>query len=172
MNHASRRRAALPIVMFACAWAACASAGAAGCSVSTPGMAFGPYAPLSFPGRFSSADVASDATVTVACTGIVTGGAYTITLGPSLSGSGDRISTRYLSNPAGGPDMAFTVYLDPSHVTVWGDGVTAGATIGGSIAPGDSNQSHAVYGRIPAGQNTLVAGAFSGALTMTISYTP
>lgn len=166
------RGTGLRFLVFALACGACGGAGAAGCSVSSPGMAFGAYQPLSFPGRFSSADVNSDATVTVACTGIVGGGPYTITLGPSLAGSGDRIGTRYLANPAGGPDMAFNVYLDPNHVTVWGDGITAGATIGGSIPPGDSNQSHPVYGRIPAGQNTLKAGSFSGALTITISYSP
>jgi spore coat protein U-like protein len=44
--------------------------------------------------------------------------------------------------------------------------------VGGSIPPGDSNQSHTVYGRIPGGQNTLWAGQYSGSLTMTITYSP
>lgn len=162
----------LPCAVLACAFAVCANVRAAGCSVSSPGLAFGAYEPLQFNGRLNSTAATSDATVTVACTGIVNGGPYTLTLGPSPTGSGDRISTRYLSNASGGPDMAFNVFVDPAHVTVWGDGVTAGSTIGGSIAPGDSNQSVTVYGRIPAGQNTLMAGNYSAALTITISYSP
>lgn len=164
----ARRAAGVCLMMLAAAGAA----RAAGCSVSTAGLAFGPYQPLSFAGKLSSAAVASDAAVNIACTGIASGGAYTIALGPSLAGGGDRIGTRYLSNPAGGPDMAFNVYLDPAWSTVWGDGVSAGAVLNGVIPPGDSNRAHTVYGRIPGGQNTLKAGAFSGALTITLSYTP
>jgi spore coat protein U-like protein len=145
---------------------------AAGCSVSSSGLAFGQYQPLTFAGKLNSVAATSDASINVACTGIAGGGAYTITLGPSLAGGGDRIGTRYLSNPAGGPDMAYNVYLDPSYATVWGDGIMAGAVLGGTIPPGDSNQSHTVYGRIPAGQNTLRAGSFSGTLTITVSYNP
>jgi spore coat protein U-like protein len=37
---------------------------------------------------------------------------------------------------------------------------------------GDSNQSQPVYGKIPAGQNTLRAGSFSDSLTMTLTYNP
>jgi spore coat protein U-like protein len=145
---------------------------AAGCTISSSGLAFGAYEPLTFPGKLASGAATSNATIGVTCTGIVNGGQYTITLGPSLAGAGDRISTRSLSNLAGGPDMLFNVYLDPAYTAVWGDGITAGAVVGGSIPPGDSNQSHTVYGRIPGGQNTLWAGQYSGSLTMTITYSP
>jgi spore coat protein U-like protein len=145
---------------------------AAGCTISSSGLAFGAYQPLTFPGRLASSAVTSNATISVACSGIVTGGQYTITLGPSLAGSGDRISTRAMSNPAGGPDMLFNVYLDPAFTTVWGDGMAAGTVVSGTLPPGDSNQQHTVYGRIPGGQNALWAGQFSGPLTMTINYAP
>lgn len=145
---------------------------AGGCSVSSSGLAFGRYEPLTFESKLLSLPVTSDASISVSCTGIVTGGAYTISLGPSMTGSGDRISTRYLNNAAGGADMAFNIYSDASRTIVWGDGITAGSTIGGSISPGDSNLTHTVYGRIPAGQNTLSAGSYSTTMTMTISYTP
>ncbi|MGZ5201401.1 MAG: Csu type fimbrial protein [Telluria sp.] len=158
--------------LLACAMLGHGPALAAGCSVSSSGLAFGRYEPLTFEGRLLSVSVTSDATISVACTGIVTGGAYSIALGPSMTGGGDRISTRYLSNPAGGPDMAFNVYRDPSYTSVWGDGITAGATLGGTIGPGDSNLTHTVYGRIPGGQNTLRAGSFSTSMTITISYNP
>lgn len=144
----------------------------AGCTVSSSGMAFGAYQPLNVPGQLTSTPVRSDASVSVVCTNIASGGRYTIALGPSAAGSGNRVSTRYLRNSNGGSDMAFNIYTDATHTTPWGDGMGMGSAIGGSIAMGNSSQSLPVYGLIPAGQNTLKAGSFAGALTMTLSYTP
>ena len=141
------------------------------CAVSSSGLAFGTYQSLTFAGKLSSADVSSAGIVSVVCSGIATGGDYTIALGPSMAGSGDRISTRYLANPNGGELMMFNVYTDYNRSTVWGDGTT-GAVLSGSIAAGASNQSQAVYGKIPAGQYRLRAGGFSSALTMTVTYNP
>jgi spore coat protein U-like protein len=144
----------------------------AACAISSSGLAFGVYQPITFAGKLTSADKTSTATVSVVCTGIVTGGSYTLALGPSMVGSGNRISTRYLANASGGNNMAFNIYRELSYSTVWGDGVTAGSLIGGSIPAGDSSQSQSVYGKIPSGQSTLMAGAYSGSLTMTLSYNP
>lgn len=153
------------------AFAPLGSARAAGCSVSSTGLAFGPYQPLNLPGRPPSPALTSNASISVGCTGIVGGGSYTLSLGPSTAGPGDRISTRYLANPSGGGDMAFNVYTNASYSTIWGDGITGGV-VGGSIPAGDSNQMIAVYGRIPAGQNTLRTGSFSGTMTVTLTYSP
>ena len=149
------------------------SAVAAGaCSVSSSGMAFGAYQPVTFPGKLASADKASTATLSVVCTGIATGGGYTISLGAGNYGPSDRISNRFLNNTVnGGAYMAFNVYTNATYLTVWGNG-SIGSVLGGSIPTGSSNQSHTVYGRIPAGQTTLKAGSFSDSLTMTITYTP
>lgn len=143
----------------------------AGCSVSSSGLAFGTYQPLTFTGKLTSADVTSHASISIVCTGVVTGGGYTIALGPSTAGTGDRISTRYLANSNGGDNMRFNVYTNATYTTVWGDG-NVGGLLGGSIPAGDSNQSHAVYGKIPAGQNTLKAGSFTGSVTVTLTYNP
>jgi spore coat protein U-like protein len=151
---------------------AAGQARAAGCAVSSSGLAFGAYQPLTFPGKLTSSTVTSNASISVVCSGIVSGGSYTIALGPSTVGSGDRISTRYLANANGGDHMIFNVYREASYSTIWGDGVTAGNVLAGTIPPGDSNQLHAVYGRIAASQNTLKAGSFSGSLTMTLTYNP
>ena len=94
----------------------------AGCTVSSSGLAFGTYQSLTFAGKLSSADVSSAGIVSVVCSGIATGGDYTIALGPSMAGSGDRISTRYLANPNGGELMMFNLYTDYNRSTVWGDG--------------------------------------------------
>lgn len=153
-------------------WAAAGSALAGSCSVSSNGLAFGAYQPLTFAGKLASADKTSTATVSVVCTSIVTGGSYSISLGAGNYGSGDRISIRYLNNtPNGGDLMAFNFFTNASYTTVWGNGAT-GALLTGTVATGDSNQSHTVYGRIPAGQNTLKAGSFSDSLTMTLTYNP
>lgn len=162
-----RRTAALLLTL-----AAVGQAHAAGCTVSSSGLAFGAYQPLTFPGKLTSATVTSNASVSVVCAGIVNGGTYTIALGPSTMGGGNRISMRYLANANGGDYMAFNVYRDASYSTIWGDGVTAGNVLSGTLPSGDSNQSYTVYGRIAAGQNMLKAGSFSGPLTMTLTYNP
>ena len=155
-------------MLLALAWAGQAQAG---CSVSSSGLAFGTYQPLTFAGKLASSAATSTASVSVVCTGISSASGYSIALGPSTIGSGDRISTRYLGNSLGGDDMAFNIDTNASYSTVWGNG-WIGSLVGGSMPAGDSNQSQAVYGKIPASQHTLRAGSFSGALTLTLTYNP
>jgi spore coat protein U-like protein len=152
---------------------ACGAALAAGaCAISSSGLAFGAYQPLTFPGKLVSVERPSTATVSVMCTGIAAGGAYSIGLGPGTYGAGDRISTRYLNNTVnGGALMEFNVYADAGYTTVWGNGII-GSVFSGSIPAGDSTRTHTAYGKVPAGQNTLKAGSFSDWLTMTITYNP
>ena len=154
--------ALLPLLVATGSWAGA-------CSVSASPMAFGRYQPLTFAGRLVSADRTADAAVSVVCTAISGGGSYTITLGPTAPGN--SVVPRHLAHAGGGPGMAFNVYLDGAYTSVWGDGFT-GAVISGSIPVGDSTHSHTVFGKIPAGQSTLRAGSYSGAITMTISYQP
>jgi spore coat protein U-like protein len=170
-RHHQRRVAPVRLSALLLAVAAAGQAHAGSCTVSSTGLAFGTYQPLTFAGKLVSRDADSMATVSLVCQNIQTGGAYTVALGPSVVGSGNRVSTRYLANTSGGDFMAFNVYTDANRTTVWGDGATGGL-MSGSIPTGDSNQSKPVYGRIPAGQNTLKAGSFSGSLTMTLTYNP
>ncbi len=145
----------------------------AGCTVSSSGLAFGAYQPLSVSGNLISSDKTSDASIAIVCTGISVLSSYTLALGPSTTGAGDRISNRYLSNTSGGADMLFNVYTNPLHTTVWGNGST-GSLISGviPISLGSTTQTVTVYGRIPGGQATLRAGSFSGSLLMTLTYNP
>lgn len=142
---------------------------AGACSVSSSGLAFGAYQPLTFAGKLVSADKTSDGAVSVVCTGIVTGGSYSISLGPSATGN--SISPRYLDRIGGDSAMVYNIYRDASLTSIWGDGVT-GSMLAGSLPVGDSNHTHTVYGRIPAGQSSLRSGNYSGSLTMTITYEP
>ncbi|MBC5767661.1 Csu type fimbrial protein [Ramlibacter albus] len=159
---------ALRTAALAAALSMAGSAFAGACSVSSTGLAFGAYQPLTLPGKVVSAAATSNATVQVTCTGITTGGSYSIALGPSTGGT---IVPRYLDNAAGGPAMSFNLYVDPSYSTVWGDGST-GTALTGSIPTGSSSQAHAIYGRIPAGQGTVRVGSFTGSMTMTLTYNP
>ncbi len=151
-------------------WAVASSVMAGSCVVSSSGMAFGSYQPLTFAGKVTSANVTSSAAVSVVCTGIVTSGSYSIALGPSTSGS--STNPRYLTNSVnGGANMVFNIYTEASYTSIWGDGIS-GSLVGGNIPSADSNQSHTVYGKIPAGQSTLKAGSFSDSLTITLTYSP
>ena len=146
----------------------------AGCSVSSSGLSFGPYQPLTFSGQLTSADVLSTGTVSIICSNMLSLGSYTLSLGPSADGVGDRISTRYLANSNGGANMAFNLYTDARRSVVWGNG-NIGAVVSGSlpvVTLGSYTDNVTVYGKIPAGQNTLKAGTFSGSVTMTLTYTP
>lgn len=137
----------------------------AGCTVSSSGLAFGAYQPLSFAGKLNSAAVSSTATVSVSCDAVDGLLDYTLKLGPSPVLN--SIHPRFMGNAGGGDPMVFNVYTDPTYLTVWGDGAT-----GSLIAHGPLNGAfqHTVYGRIPAGQSTLKAGSFSSSLTITVSY--
>jgi spore coat protein U-like protein len=158
---------AVLVALSAVGWQASAQAGS--CTVSSPGLAFGAYQPLTFTGKLLSADKTSDATVSVVCSSLLEGGSYSIALGPSTAGG--SIAPRYLANTSGGAHMAYNVYLDAAYTSIWGDGIT-GSPLTGSLPVGDSSQSHTVFGRIPAGQNTLRAGSFSGSLAITLTYNP
>lgn len=159
------------LLLVVCGALASAPTHAAGCNVSSTGLAFGSYNPLNLPGGSPSPAKTADASISIACTGIVGGGSFTLALGPSSIGPGDRISTRYLANGGGGDHMAFNVYTTSGYSAIWGDGMT-GSVMGGSIPAGDSTQPLTVFGRIPAGQHTLKTGSFSGALTVTLTYDP
>jgi spore coat protein U-like protein len=141
----------------------------AGCTVSSSGLSFGGYQPLTFGSELRSSESIGVTTVTLACTGIATSASYSMALGPSPTGN--SISPRYLANAGGGPPMAFNVYQDPAYTTVWGDG-SAGALITGTLPVGDSTRNHSAYGRVPPGQNTLARGTFSATLVITLTYSP
>jgi len=171
---AMRRCAALALGAGLWATANTAQALLTTCTVSASGLAFGAYQPLTFAGKLTSVDRTSTATVTVVCRGLLSLGGYTISLGASSYGPGNRISTRYLNNTTSGGDyMAFNVFTEATYTTIWGDG-TNGSRISGSapLILGQSTQTYTVYGKIPAGQNTLKAGSFSDSPIMTLTYNP
>lgn len=150
-----------------------ASTAQAACSVSSSGMGFGPYQPLTFPGKLTSSDVLSTGIITIACTGIITAGGYTLSLGPTnTAGHVGAYAPRYMTSPSGGPEMQFNIYTDAARTMIWGDGIMGNliSSVGLSILIGNSSNTVTVYGKVPGGQNTLKAGTYSGSMTVTLIY--
>jgi spore coat protein U-like protein len=158
-------RMALSAMVLSVVWPG--EALAAGCTVTSSGLAFGEYLPLT-----ATSPILSDASLSVSCTGLVLGGlTYVLTLGPSAAGSGNRITPdRFMSNSNGGALMRFNVYTDFGRSNVWGDGITGNGIPGSFLT--DGSHSITVYGKVPASQSTLKAGSFSAPLTMTITHVP
>jgi spore coat protein U-like protein len=120
--------------------------------VSTSGLNFGNY------DVFSPLNDDITATINVDCPSDT---GYSIWLS---SGAGP-FSSRTLRN--GSQLLAYNLYLDPTHLTIWGDG-SAGTGIFSGTGTG-SNVATQVYGRIPAGQNAWV-GPYADVVTITVNF--
>jgi len=139
--------------LLACVLALAAPvARSATCTVSTSGLNFGNY------DVFSPLNDDITATINVNCT-LHT--AYSIWLS---SGSGTFLS-RTLKN--GSLLLPYNLYLDPTHLTIWGDGSGGTGTFSGSGT--GSNVATPVYGSIPARQNAWV-GSYTDVVTITVNF--
>lgn len=145
-----------------------AEAGAvADCSLSSTGVAFGVYDPL------SPAPADSVGGITVACSH-VSGGAerisYTVALATGSSGS---YAARQLR--AGPLRLYYNLFLDTGRSQIWGNGTGGTGVAGGSltIGPGVGNRrrefEHPVYGRIPALQDVL-SGSYTDTIIVTLEF--
>ena len=122
----------------------------AGCNVSTVGLNFGNY------DVFSTLDDDITGTINVSCQASTS---YSISLS---SGSGTYSARTLLS---AGNLLIYNLYLDPTRLTIWGDGSAATGTVNGTGITG----SYTVYGRIPARQNAVV-GAYGDIVTVTVAF--
>jgi spore coat protein U-like protein len=137
-------------ILAAIASAAMAGTAQADCSVSSVGVAFGPYDPLASP------PVDSAGTISVTCSPATS---YTIALG---SGDG-TFDARLLRS--GASALGYNLYTDPARMTIWGDGTGTSMTVSGS----GTGASYSVYGRIPARQN-VPAGSYADTITITVTF--
>jgi spore coat protein U-like protein len=139
--------------LLACAFAVVAPlARSAGCTVSTSGLNFGNY------DVFSPLNDDITATINVNCASDTP---YSIWLS---SGSG-TFSSRTLTN--GSHLLAYNLYLDPTRLTIWGDGSSGSGTVSGTGT--GSNLATSIYGRIPAGQNAWM-GPYTDLVTITVNF--
>lgn len=134
---------------------------AAGCTVNVTALNFGSYNPL------SSASADSTGSVDVECPG------QTVSFTVSVSSGSGSFSARHML--AGGQSLSYNVYTDPLRSVVWGDGTDATSLLSGSYPP-VSGGSAAItfYGRIPAKQNSVLAGSggnlYTDSLAVTVTY--
>ncbi len=136
-------------------------AGAATCTASLVGVAFGNYNPI------SGANVSSTGTVTVACSGAFGEGvSYAVSLG---TGNG-TYAQRRMSN--GGNILGYNLYTNVQRTQVWGDGTggTALVSDGYTIHNQVITKNYTIYGQIPGGQTQATVGAYSDQVIATVTY--
>lgn len=149
-----KRTTLLRRILLTCtlACAGMSTAHAEGCTVSTSGLNFGSY------DVFSPLNDDITATINVNCP---SGTGYSLWLS---TGTG-TFSLRTLTN--GASVLAYNLYLDPTHLTIWGDGSSGTGTISGTGT--GANVGTPVYGRIPPGQNASV-GSYADVITVTVTF--
>jgi spore coat protein U-like protein len=130
--------------------AVCPIAGQAGCALNVVGLNFGAY------DIFDTQDVSITTNVGVTCD---TDTSFEI----SLSAGSGSFASRTLVN--GANLLSYNLYVDPAHLTIWGDGSPGTATVSSS----GTSRNFTVYGRIPARQNAFV-GSYSDTITVTITF--
>jgi spore coat protein U domain-containing protein, fimbrial subunit CupE1/2/3/6 len=141
--------------------AAAGTQGAATCTVSTSGVAFGSYNALAG----QSANTAG--TISVTCMGNPgDSAAYTIAI---ASGSGSFTAREMAS---GANNLAYNLYRDSGCTQLWGDGTGSTYTVGDSmtLSSTSNTKNYVVYSRIASGQNTARAGIYSDNMMVTVTY--
>jgi spore coat protein U-like protein len=133
------------------------SATAASCTVSSSGVKFGSFSPLTL------ASVDSTGSITVNCTDV---SLYSVALS---TGNGTYSQRRMVS---GDNYLAYNLYRDAACQQVWGDGISDSSfTVTLTNPSNGHNNVHTVYGRIPLSiQRAAHAGIYSDTITVTVSY--
>lgn len=128
------------------------------CQIAATNLAFGNYNPT------LGAVLNGTSTVTPTCT-ISTPYSITLDLG---TGAGASLTNRFMTRTVGGTEtIAYNLYSDPGHTTVWAN--TEPTTVSGT---GTGNpQPLTVYGQIFASNpTTLPPASYSDTITATITY--
>lgn len=121
------------------------------CSITVGNLLFGNY---------STADVTGQSTITLTCTN---GATYTIAADKGVNGT---LAQRIMKS--GTNSLNYNLYTDSARTIIWGDGTSSTVTIAGTGT--GTSQTINVYGKIPAGQNTVKAGSYTDTVNVTISY--
>ena len=150
------KRVALLVVLI---WFAHARAAAASCSFTqTTPLALGTY------DVFSTTSVAvAPTTFVVRCTK-----STSVALAIALGTSSTSFAARQLTQGAQ-PKLAYALYLDAAHTTLWGDG-TAGSSTYTWTAAANTSYNITVYATIAAGQDVAV-GTYAEPSSLAVSLT-
>lgn len=123
---------------------------------SLSGVAFGPYNVV------SGAAVDMTGTIVVNCSN---SGGFTIDIASGGSGS---IAQRSMARTGGGSPMLYNLFLDASHMTIWGNGQNGTQHYSGNGT--GANQTIYVYGEIKSGQKTLSAGNYNDSMLVSVTF--
>lgn len=132
------------------------------CTVSSTGVSFGRYNPL------TPSNTDDTGYIRVSCGGGNGSVAYSIQLSPGIYGSG--FHPRRMGN--GANRLAYNLYADAAHTAVWGDGSGGTSTVSGSldVSSAGASRQYVVYGRLPPGQTSAAVGTYSDSIMFTIIY--
>lgn len=128
----------------------------ANCTVSTSALAFGNV------DTTSGSNVDSTGGLSITCTN---GTAWAASAGVG-SGSGASYANRRMTQ--GANLLNYNIYTSAARTTVWGNGTSGTATIGGTGS--GAVQSVTVYGRVASGQTSVPAGAYADTVAVTVTY--
>jgi spore coat protein U-like protein len=142
--------------------------GAVVCTVSSVGVNFGVYDPLSSSSDDSTGQVSLSCTLTPPPSSETI--AYSIQLG---AGNGGTFSPRGLRS--GLDTMQYNLFRDAGRTQIWGSGLSGTFTVADSVTlgPGVGNRtrsrSYTIYGRIPAGQD-VATGNYADTIVITVDF--
>lgn len=134
------------------------------CSVSTTGVAFGGYNPLSASAATSSGNVR------VTCGGVL-GLLVPYDIALSKGANAPGFDPRQMAS--GSRRLSYNLYTSGSHATIWGDGSGGTQIVSSSIllsVLGNVSQDHPVHGRIPARQAGVAPGTYTDTIQVTLTY--
>ncbi len=124
------------------------------CTIDPATLAFGNYDP-------TVANTDASATITVHCT---SGSSYWIGLGLGSHASG---AARRMAGGAA-EFLTYELYRDAGRSTIWDNAAVAPSTAN-NAAPGYSDYTATVYGRVAGGQ-TVSTGNYTDSVTMTVNF--
>ena len=127
------------------------------CTITTAPVAFGAYDPV---GANSTTPRDAQGVITVTCT---KGAEAHVGLGVGSNAQG---TTRRMSQGAAAY-LAYELYKDSSHTTIWGDTTNTGLPI--PAAPNRNPRDFPVYGRIAAAQDAIV-GSYTDTVVATVNF--
>lgn len=84
------------------------------------------------------------------------------------SGNAGIFTPRQMSQATGPDRMQYNLFIDPSRMTIWGDGTGSTSIVTENISR-DIVLNEPIYGRIPAQQNLRV-GTYGDTLTVTVAW--
>jgi spore coat protein U-like protein len=127
------------------------------CRLNSTSLSFGNYNPI---GENKSAPLDETTTFQVGCT---KGAHVTITLNNGLYGNNATQTSRAMS-AGDGKYLSYELYFDPGRSNVWSISNPVSY-----VSPSLNQQTRAIYGRIPGGQN-VAAGNYHDTVTITASF--